>query len=38
MSNFDKYVHLLLDYFKVIFSERYLHNVYDIISDKFRLG
>ena len=26
---------LLLDYFSVLFSERYLHNVYDIISDHF---
>ena len=35
MSNFDKYLHLLL--FSVLFSERFLHNVYDIISDNFRL-
>ena len=35
MSNFDKYLHLLLDYFSVRFSERYLHNVHDIISDNF---
>ena len=38
MSNFDKYLHLLLDYFSVLFSERVLHNVYDMISDNFRLG
>ena len=38
MSNFDKCLHLLLDYFSVLFSERYLHNVCDIISDNFRLG
>ena len=38
MSNLDKYLHLLLDYFSVLFSKRYLHNVYDIISDNFRLG
>ena len=38
MLNFDKYLHRLLDYFSVLFSERYLHNVYDIISDNFRLG
>ena len=38
MSNRDKYLQLLLDYFSVLFSERYLHNLYDIISDNFRLG
>ena len=38
MSNFDKYLHLLLDYFSVLFSERFLRNVYDIISDSFKLG
>ena len=38
MSNFEKYLHLLLDYFSVLFFERYLHNVYHIISDNFRLG
>ena len=38
MSNFDKYLHLLLDYFRVFFSVRFLHNVYGIISDNFRLG
>ena len=38
MSNFDKYLHLLLDYFSVLFSERDLHIVYDIINDNFRLG
>ena len=38
MSNFDKYLHLLLDYFSVLFSERFSHNVYDIISDGSRLG
>ena len=38
MSNIDKYLHLLLDYFSVHFSERFLHNVYDIISDNFRSG
>ena len=27
-----------LYYFSVLFSERFLHNVYDIISDNFRLG
>ena len=26
---------LLLDYFNVLFSERFLHNVYDKISDNF---
>ena len=31
-------VYILLDNFSVLFSERYLHNVYDIISDNFRLG
>ena len=36
MSNFDKYLHLLLHYFSVLFSESYLHNAYDIISDNFR--
>ena len=38
MPNFDKYLHLLLDYFTVRFSERYLYNIYDIISDNFSLG
>ena len=38
MSDFDKYLHLLLDYFSVLFPERFLHNVYDIMSDNFRLG
>ena len=38
MSNFDKYLHLLLDYFSVLFSERILHNVYDMIYDNFLLG
>ena len=37
MSNFDKYLYVLLDYFSVLFSERYLHNVYDI-SGNFRSG
>ena len=37
MSNFDKYLHLLLDYFSILFSEKFLHNVYDIISDNFKL-
>ena len=32
MSNFDKYLHLLLGYFSVLFSKRYLHSVYDITS------
>ena len=38
MSNSDMYLRLLLDHFSVLFSERYLHNVYDIISDNFRFG
>ena len=38
MPNFDKYLYLLRDYLSVLFSERLLHNVYDIISDNFRLG
>ena len=38
MSSFDKSLHLLLDYFNVLFSERILHDVYDIIGDNFRLG
>ena len=38
MSNFDRYLHLLLKYLDILFSERYLHNVYDITSDNFRLG
>ena len=37
MSNFDKYLHLLPDYFSVLLSERFLNNVCDIISDNFRL-
>ena len=37
MSNFDKYLHLLLDYFSILFSERLLHNVY-VIADNFRIG
>ena len=38
MPNFDKYLRLLLNYLGILFSERDLHNVYDIISDNFRLG
>ena len=38
MSNLDKYLYLVLGYFSILFSERYLHNLYDIISDNFRLG
>ena len=38
MSNFDKYLHLLLDYLSVIFYEIFTQCVYGIISDNFRLG
>ena len=35
---FDKYLHLLLDYFSLLFSQRILHNVYNITNDNYRLG